>query len=347
MGIAVALAALVAWKWIAGWGLVTVDVDDVALQKVIRSIERQAGVTVVSGLDPNRPVSMDIYRVPVVEAMEVLAARLDSDWSVIYAAGRTKAEVKAAAAALASGAVRESGLKLFRAGGGGFMDFGNETVADPRQVEWKVSAMEKAELQGYADQFTQKTGAGVVLPEDWNPVVAGTPKGGEARKAIQKLVASVGGSSNEIFHLRENRGWRGGESETANREPSSGRATAAAAGGQRSEGGRAERGGSGGDRAEPNREWMAERVEAQIAMLPKAEQVPAREDFRKMRDFFQELRKLPDEERRAKMQEFFENPTVQARMDERRSLREDRAGPERKADRARRYVERKEQRKGS
>ena len=351
LGIAMALAAVLVWNWIAGWGLVTVDVDGVALQKVIRSIERQGGVTVVSGIDPETSVSMEVYRVPVAEAMEVLAARLDADWSVIYAAGPAKADAKNAAAALASSSIRDSGLKMFRGGGGGFMDFGGEAVPDPRLVQWNVSAMDTAELQGYADQFSQKTGASIVLPESWNPVVKGTPKSGEAGKAIQKLFSSVGGASSEVFYLRESGGWRGGPPATAGQEGNGNAATTAAAGGngQRPGGERPDRGEGGdrGNRPEPNREWMAERAEAQIAMLPKDEQNEAREDYKKVREFFEEVRKLPDEERRAKMQEFFDDPKVQARMDERRSLREDRAGPEKKADRARRYVERKEQRKNS
>ncbi len=343
-GLAVALAAMLVWNWIAGWGLVTVEVDGVALQKVIRSIERQGGVTIASAIDPTSPVHMDVYRVPVAEAVERLAESLDADWSVVYAAGPGKTEAKGAVAALSDGTVREGGFKMFRAGGGPFMDFGSDTVPDPRLVMWTVSEMESGELQGYTDQFAQKTGATVVMPEAWNPAVTGTPKGGEAGKAIEKLIASAGGATSEVFYLREN-GWRGGSPPTANADQSGNQQAAAAnGGGQRGPGGDR---GDRGDRPEPNREWMAERVEAQIALLPKEKQAEAKEEYTQMRDFFAEVRELPEEERRAKMEAFFDNPKVQARMEDRRSQREDRSTPEKKAARARRYVERKEQRKNS
>ncbi len=340
VGVAVVLAAALVWNWIAGWGLVTVDVKGVALQKVIRSIERQGGVTFASAIDPTTPVRMDVYRVPVAEAVEVLASAVDADWSVVYAAGPGKAEAKVAVDALVDGSVREGGFRMFRAGGGPFMALSGDIVPDPRLVTWTVSEMEPGELQGYTDQFAQKTGATVLLPTDWNPSVTKIPESGEARKAIGELIASAGGTTNEVFYLREGGRW-GGPPPTANADQSGNQQAAAGRdGGQRDRGER-------GDRAEPNREWMAERAEAQIAMLPADQQVEAREEFTRMRDLFAEARDLPEEERRAKFEAFFNDPKVQARMDERRSLREDRSSPEKKANRARRYVERKQQRKNS
>ena len=90
-----------------------------------------------------------------------------------------------------------------------------------------------------------------------------------------------------------------------------------------------------------NPERLAERVEAQIALLPAAEQAKAREDFQTMRDFWQSVRDLPEEERRDKAREFFNRPEVQDRMEDRRLAREAKMTPEQRIDRSKRYWERK------
>ena len=60
-----------------------------------------------------------------------------------------------------------------------------------------------------------------------------------------------------------------------------------------------------------------------------------------MREFWQSVRELPDEERRAKAQEFFNRPEVAERMDERRMAREAKMAPKQRLERAQRYLERK------
>ena len=87
------------------------------------------------------------------------------------------------------------------------------------------------------------------------------------------------------------------------------------------------------------------RVEAQIALLPEDEQQKARDDFRMMREFWQSVRELPEEQRRAKAQEFFNRPEVAERMDQRRLAREAKMTPQQRIERAQRYLERKAQMK--
>jgi hypothetical protein len=84
-----------------------------------------------------------------------------------------------------------------------------------------------------------------------------------------------------------------------------------------------------------------ERVEAQIALLPEEERPKARDDFKMMREFWQSVRDLPEEQRRAKAQEFFNRPEVAERMDERRMAREAKMTPKQRVERAQRYLERK------
>jgi hypothetical protein len=61
-----------------------------------------------------------------------------------------------------------------------------------------------------------------------------------------------------------------------------------------------------------------------------------------MRSFWQEVRDLPDEERRTKAQEFFNRPEMAERMEDRRLAREAKMTPQQRIARAKRYFERKE-----
>jgi len=59
------------------WGLVTVNVTDAPLSKVIRAIEWQGWVKIYTNLPPDTKVTMYVDHVPVAEAMETLAVNVD------------------------------------------------------------------------------------------------------------------------------------------------------------------------------------------------------------------------------------------------------------------------------
>ncbi len=89
-------------------------------------------------------------------------------------------------------------------------------------------------------------------------------------------------------------------------------------------------------------EWVAERTENQIALLPPDQKAQVQKDMEDMRAFRESLRGLSEDERRAKMEEFFNRPDVQERMDERMSQRESQSSPQQREARYRNYVERRE-----
>jgi hypothetical protein len=66
-----------------------------------------------------------------------------------------------------------------------------------------------------------------------------------------------------------------------------------------------------------------------------------------MRAFWESVRNLPEEERRAKMEEHFNKPEVQEQMEVRQNARDAKSPPERREERMRRYLDRKNQMKGS
>ena len=60
----------IAYSIYSNWGLITVKVTDVPLNKVIKSIEWQGWVTIYTNLPPDTKVTMQVDHVPLAEAME-------------------------------------------------------------------------------------------------------------------------------------------------------------------------------------------------------------------------------------------------------------------------------------
>jgi hypothetical protein len=342
LGVAGVLVALLIWNWISGWGLVTVHVQDQALSKIIRSIERQGGIKIVTNADLNTPITMDVDRVPPATAVDVLTAYIDGNWSVGYVAGPSKAEVVSGIAALAEGG-RNRDFRTFGFGGGGFGGGGmmeiSSTPVDARRVVWNVSPSDTPQLQSWLEQLSQKTGLMAMVPENWNPAVSKTPGGGKAASAVREIIHSVKGEYQEVFIIRvmdQERVADAGRDQGGNRPGSDG-----GFGGQRQGGGP----GNGGRDLHP--EWIAERAETRIAQLPADQRDQAKKDFDEMRAFWEKMRTLPDDQRRAAAEQFFNNPAVQDRMMERQMQRDAQRSPEKRAERFRRYVDYKKSVKAS
>ena len=202
---------------------------------------------------------------------------------------------------------------------------------DLRQVEWQPAA--GGELQKLLAQAAEETGVYLSAPSDWSPQVD-QPRGGRMAKAAPALFRQAGGVSREVFLVRgpapgergeeDGGGWRGGRAWIGSSPSQGGRGT--------------ERRGPGGF---GNPEAIAKRTEAQIKLLPPEEQPKAREDASMMREFWQSVRELPEEQRRAKAREFFSRPEVQERMEDRRLAREAKMTPQQRIERSQRYWNRK------
>ncbi|MEX1117560.1 MAG: hypothetical protein WEB60_02080 [Terrimicrobiaceae bacterium] len=322
--VAIMLASVIAWRWVSGWGLITVNFVDAPLSKVIASLERQSRIPIATNADLETKVTLQAKSAPVFEVFDTLAVRLDGDMRLAYVFAPDKAQVRAGVAAIA-GSNRAEGWAVFSSGFGGGMMSQGDAVPDLRRVAFNPSVMEDRSLHALLDQASQKTGVTFAAPKEWNPVVASLPKPGEASGLAKRMASSAKGHVQEVVLLRV-QGPRNPDSEEA-----------------RSERGPREGGQRAGNRPQGNPEWMAERFEAQIALLPKEEQQVARKDFDEMRAFWQQVRALPEEERRAKIEEMMERPEVQERMAERMAARDDKRSPEQRAQRYRRYVERKQQ----
>ncbi len=315
-----------AWQIYAGWGLVTLDVRDAPLGKVLASITRQGSIEIAANLDPATPVTIKVKRVPPVEALDIVAVRTDASWRLAYLGAPDKAAINAALADFRAGG-EAAGWTSYGAGGFTLVAPQSGAALDLRRVQWTPA--EPGGLPALLEEAAQKTGVLLAAPADWKPSVS-APSAGPISEAAPRLFRDAGGVAREVFLLRarparDDGDWDGG----GRGGPWIGRSPEGA-----------ERGG-GWMRALGDAQQTQERVEAQIALLPKAEQPKAREDFKMMREFWQSVRDLPEDQRRAKAQEFFNRPEVAERMDERRMAREAKMTPKQRLERAQRYLERK------
>jgi hypothetical protein len=317
-----------AWQIYAGWGLVTLDVRDTPLSKVLNTISRQGGIDIASNLDPTTPVTIQVKRLPPVEALDLVAARVEASWLLAFLGAPTPAAINSALDAFRVGGTTPGWTSY---GGGGFSMVEPQSGAalDLRRVNWTPSAA--GELPALLEEASQKTGVFLAAPADWKPATK-APRPGPIAQAAPQLFRNAGGVTREVFLLRGRPSREDDDMGGGGGGPWIGSAPATASG---------QRGG-GSIRAMGDPQQVAERIEAQIALLPANEQDQAREDFRTMRDFWQGVRELPEEERRAKAREFFSRPEIAERMDDRRLAREAKMAPQQRVDRAKRYFERKQ-----
>lgn len=338
-GLVIVLALVTIIRMLWPDGLISLNFTNAPLSKVAASIERQGHVRILTNMPPETPVTIIVTKVPLMEALETLSVRTESDLRAVFIGAADKSQVTAAIEDLKSG--KPSGKLAVAWSPSMGMSFG-ATVPDPRSLMVRFEPGDKNDLQTALLQIAQKSGVLTAVPRDWNPAVSGTPKPSTAASMVRQLIASSGGQVIEGFLLL-NRG-DGGRYGRGPGGPDGQASPDGRGGGDRGEGGRSA---SRPDRGGMNPAWIAQRAEAMIAQLPPAEQPAARADFESMHKIWEEVKDLPDDQRRAKLEEFFNRPEVQDRMAERETARDARRSPEQREQRMKRYVERKNQMKSA
>lgn len=327
----VAVLALVRIFW--SDGLITLDFKDAPLSKVIASIERQGHIRIGTNVPPETPVTIQMKRVPLMDALETLSVRVEGELRVVFAGAPTKTRAAAAWEELKDGRPSDQWTVAWVPSMGMF--FG-ATPPDPRLLTVKPEAGEKNDLQSALQQVAVKSGVMTAVPRDWNPDAKMPAKSAPASSIVKQLIISSGGQVQESFLIIARRGRDGG------REGGRDGATP----GQGGPGG-GDRGGQPGGqrfgREGMNPAWIAQRAEASIAQLPPEERAAAKADFDSMRKFWDEVRALPDDQRRAKMEEFFNRPDVQDKMEQLQAARDLRQSPQQREQRMKNYLERKSQ----
>jgi hypothetical protein len=334
------VGAIFYWVW-SNWGLITVNVNDKPLAEVIRSIEKQGGIVLKTNMDATRPVTMHVHKVPLTEALETLASVTDARWRLGYFFASDAGTLKSAFESLASGK-RPDGWKNFdvplivRPG-----SLGDEAVPmDPRRDKWAVKEPAEKTLQSFLKAAATGVSASFTCPEQFNPTVSKTPSSGEIRKAASQLAKASGAKMEEVF-LLTGRPLGVAEADAGFDDdvvPGGFGGGGPRGGGARGGGNQGRPGGArGGDSSA-----FRERQLAEIAKLPASEQAAAKAEMEEREQLFTSLRDLPDDQRRAKLDEFMNRPENQQRMEERMTNSQERKNPAQRLAKYQRYVAKKQ-----
>ena len=325
------LVANFIWNIWSHWGLITIHAKKEPLSKVIRQLEKQGHVTVKTNMDPSTPVGMWVTDVTVADAMETLSVATESRWRLTYFVAGDHSAISGAIGAFTAGKKLE-GWKSVYYPLNPMMGMSGEdegTPVDPRKDPWNVKPVSGPTAQLYLEQAARSVAASFTFPESWNPAVKSPPKSGPIAKSLPGLASAASGKYAEIFLLQKRpqrtaRADRGGRDEgddgprfTSNDD----------------EGGR-RRGGF-------DREAMEARAQAEIDKQQSAERRAAmQKEFDARKAFFASLRDLTDDQRRAMMQQYMNQPDNQNRMDNAQANHDSRSSPDQRAARADGYMAR-------
>jgi len=312
VGTALLLAILLVVRWISDWGLVTIHAKDIPLGKVIDSIVRQGHIRVVSSLDPERKVSIDVDKVTPVQSLEVISQLTDASWRVTYVAAQTKSDLNITLDALRGSDHIDGWTNAFYPGMPLFTESGE--ALDPRRLSLTLEGSGQ-DLPSLLDQAAQKSGVMALFPKDWTPAIPKLPKRERVSHVIPSLIKGVHGQVAEIFYLSEHSRHTGED---------------------RTDG---EQGSSFWEKT--NRAWRDQREAARIALLPAAEQATAKQRMAQRKSLMDSMQGLTPEERRAKWREAMSNPDTLQQMQDRQQLRQQNQTPEQRINRAVNYLNRK------
>jgi hypothetical protein len=290
---------------VGNWGLVTIHAQDQPLGDIIRSVERQAHITLHTNVDLATPVTMYVTKVPLTDALETLSAVTESRWSLLYVVGPDSARVKEGIVQLDAPELSSDWKRVFVPIPGFIVpQLANSDAAplDPRSMHWRVEVPTTSDLQEYLNQGAKTADVTYILPADWDPAVVQQPASGTLHSVTKKIVSSVSGRYEEFFYLQKRV--------------------------------RVARDGQGRQDLWQNADLLArmdERVQQQIAALPADQQAAAQQNYNDQKTFFQSLAALTPEERRAKLRDRFQNQDP--------DNRNDRRSPEQRAQRMLNYVQ--------
>jgi hypothetical protein len=276
------VGAIVHHIW-AGWGLVTIHAKEKPIGLVIASMERQGHAKIQTDIPGDTLVTMDVVKVPLTQALEVLSANSDSRWRLLFFVAGDKTTLKTAETSWFGGQ-RPDGWKMLSFPMPNIF-LADDVVAvplDPRDDVWNPKTSGPAAVQAYFSEAAQLTNAGFAFPETWNPQVNSTPPSGKVDRVIPKLISAAGGKADELFFLTKNVRRRG---EFAGR----------------------------GD-GDFNPDLMAERMQAQIDRLPEDERADAQAAFDTQKAFRASLAGMTDDQRRAAFIQHMQDPQVQQQM---------------------------------
>jgi len=318
------LALLWIGLWIAqGWGTITLVFDKKPLSIVLRSFTSQSKLKVITDIDLNTPITIQVRRVPVAEALEAIQAAAESRGRLAFLIASDRGGLQNLISLMPQG--NQSGIKSLEYRMPFLFVPGTEDLPqwrDPRDQVWNPSEQTKKDLLSLADDAAQKTDIRIFLYESWNPPVTKSLSSGPLRASLQSLAKSSGGKGELVYLLPGQRP----KIETSDRNTSS-----------------PERWRQNWSEGTPlSVDAFAERLKNRSAGLSgdkaKEMQASVEESVKQYRDWLA----LNPEEREKKMQEMIQDPNRQQRGSDRFSRAMRMMSPSQRAGRYSRYNSQKE-----
>ncbi|MEO7319296.1 MAG: hypothetical protein ABIZ56_09940, partial [Chthoniobacteraceae bacterium] len=304
------------------------------LPTVMQSIENQGGIRIRTNLEADKTVTMHVERVPLSYALEVLANVADARVELGYFLAPTKPPIDALLTAMAAGEKPEGWQRFFVPMPPGGFSGADEGTSDPRIDRWEVKPAPEGTLQAYLAQAAKSVSARLEAPADWNPAIASAPKAGEIQDVMPRLAKAAGGTVEQVFLLTgRRRDFVPPTAESGPPEPVR-RALGMIAGG------------AGGDDAamEKMLRAMGEKMQAAIDQMPAEKRAKAQAEFDEGKKFFESMKELTPEKRRAKMEERMQDPATQEKFFSSMAKRDAMKTPQQRTERFRDYIQTKQSR---
>ena len=317
--------------WIAqGWGTITLVFDKKPLSIVLRSFTSQSKLKVITDIDLNTPTTIQVRRVPVVEALEALQAAAESRGSLAVILAPDNASMKNLLSTLPNPKTDSGTLSieyrtpwLFRGASSSL-----PIDRDPREQVWSPSPQLPLQLLPLLEHAAQNTEVRLLIPQSWNPTLKKSPSSGPISSSIPKLAKSAGGEAQLVFLLpaRSERDGPGTPPSTQEANRGTLRWT---------------------EPADLPPDALLARLESRIRSLPSSEQGDARQAAQESVRQYREWSSLTtEEERDKKRQEIMNDPARAERAGEGFSRAMRKMSPEQRSQRYQRYVERRSSQKG-
>ena len=306
-----------------GWGayaayrahsnLVTLDVRDADVRKVVRSIEWQTWEKIIVGNVVNGKVTLNVYRAPLERVLTILSEQTSSRWTAVYPLYSSRKSLTALGNLVSgTGSAQTNGWSAFQTRG---MRFGGGMLgANLREQNQVVSLKVLNQDVGVAAIALQRFAQAQVVPEDGTKgSVFLVVSGGTMKQAVAKLASQVHRSWTRFYAIQP-----GFRPDLARRDtPAEGR-----------------------NRPEPTPEQRAffeQQFQAQLETMTPAEQQQAEQ----RRQQWQEIRSMPPEQRRERMAQLMSNPAVQQQMQQRMVQRIKDSTPDQRANRVNQILARR------
>ncbi len=260
---------------------ITINASGMPLAEVIRSFEHQGKIHIRSNLDPATPVTLQLVRAPVLNALRALGGAVRAEFRIAYAFAPNSKALNDSLESWEKGAFQGTWFQLQGPMVG-------PPKVHPKVDEWVVEPETDGTIAAYLEQASVHTGLCIMLSGDGAIPVAKPPASGTVDRVLRSLAKSSGMKCKECAMLiARGEGGPGGPDHP--RGPGGGPPPPPPPGGTRDQNG-------GGP---PNPHEIVAFLKSRIGELPANRRAEANEKIAEMEALLETLKELPPPEQAA------------------------------------------------